>query len=164
MAKRIRNRMELREQYDAAARKESEEAEEADETEEEEEDEEDEEEEDEGGEEEASGGDDEDDEGGGDDDDEDAPRPKKKKKKAPAPKATKAKPRSRAAKVVRKKMVWKVFNNSNTEVATYEYPKKKDAYDHAARLTTDKKQTHFVQPVKVDLEEKKEDGKDEKKK
>jgi hypothetical protein len=158
MGKRIRNRMELREQYDAAARRETEEAaEETEETEEEDDDEEgDEEEEEEAGEEEAAGDDDE----GGDDDDEDAPRPKKKPKKKPAPKAApKAKPRSRAAKVVRKKLVWKVFNNSNNEVATYEYPKKKDAYDHAARLTTDKKQTHFVQPVKVDLEEKKEDGK-----
>lgn len=155
MGKGIRNRRELREQYDAAERREGEEA--AEETEETDEDEDEEEEEEaaEGGDEEAAGAGDDDDEGG-DDDDEDKPKPKKKK--APAkPKAAKAKPRSRAAKVVRMKVVWKVFNNSNNEVATYDYPKRKDAYEHAARLTTDKKQTHFVQPVKVAMDEKKEE-------
>lgn len=167
MGKGIRNRRELREQYDAAERREGEEvAEEAEETEEDEDEEE--EEEAEGGEEEAAaaGADDDDEGGGDDDDDEDAPKPKKKKKvAAPKPVKPKAKPRSRAAKVVRMKVVWKVMNNSNAEVATYDYPKRKEAYDHAARLTTDKKQTHFVQPLKVPMEEKKEkeDGKESKK-
>src|SRR5262245_20819118 len=117
MAKRVQNRRELREQYDAAERqKETAEGEEAEEVEDEEEE----------GEEEASagggGGDDDDDEGGGDDDDEDAPPKPKKKKPAPKP-AAKPKSRSRAAKIVRMKMVWKVFNNSNQEIATYDYPK-----------------------------------------
>lgn len=157
MAKRTRNRMELREQFDAAERQ-SQEGE-ADETEEVEDDEE--EEEEEGGDAEAGAeADDEgdDDDEGGDDDDEDAPKKKKKKAVKPAKVAKpKAKPRSRAAKIVRKRVVWGVFNNSNQRVATFDFPKKKDAYDKAAQLTTDKKQTHFVQPVKEEIaEEKKE--------
>ena len=148
MAKRIRNRMELREQYDAAERQETEEAEE---TEEEEEGDDEEEE----GEADAEEEDSDEDEGGGDEDDEDAPK-KKKKKKVVKPVKPKAKPRTRTPKVIRKKVVWGVFNNSNQRVATYEYPKRKEADEHAARLTTDKKQTHFVQPVKEAIEEKKE--------
>jgi len=155
MGKRVRNRMELREQFDAAERRETE-AEETEETEEEEDDEEEEGEADAetAGDEDAADDDDGDDEG--DDDDEDAPKKKKKKKvvKVAKPKA-KAKPRTRTAKVVRMKVVWGVFNNSNQRVATYDFPKKKDAEEHATRLTTDKKQTHFVQPVKEPIEEKK---------
>jgi hypothetical protein len=151
-SRRVLDRKALRADNEAAERRE----EEAEETEEEEEEDEDEDEEGEGegdGEEEASGGGDDDDEGGGDEDDEDAP--KKKKKKAPKPKApAKTKPRSRAAKVVRMKVVWGVFNNSNQRVATYEYPKRKEADEHANRLTADKKSTHFVQPVKEPIEEK----------
>lgn len=147
MGKRIRNRMELREQYDAAERQQEEET---DETEEDEEEDEEEGEDGESAEEEDS-----DDDDGGDDDDEDAPK-KKKKKKVVKPVKAKAKPRTRTPKIVRKKVVWGVFNNSNQRVATYEYPKRKEADEHAARLTTDKKQTHFVQPVKEAIEEKKE--------
>ena len=81
-------------------------------------------------------------------------KPAPKKKKAP-PKPAKPK-RSRAGKVVRLRVVWGVFNNSNQRVATFDYPKRKEAEDKAAQLTTDKKQTHFVQPVKEPIEEKKE--------
>lgn len=160
MARRILNRKEMRADFDAAERVKSE-GEEAEETEEVEDDEDDEEgEEGEAAEGEAAEGeaddeDDADDEGDGDD--EDAPKKKKKKKvvkvKVVKPKA---KPRSRAAKVVRMKVVWAVFNNSNQRVATYDYPKHQDAIDHATKLTTDKKSTHFVQPVKEAIEEKKE--------
>jgi hypothetical protein len=157
MARRILPRKELRADYEAAERRKAE-SEEADETEEETE-EEDEEEEGEGSEEEGGGeaeeGDE--DEGGGDEDDDEAP--KKKKKPAAKPKPVKAKTtktRSRSAKVVRMKVVWKVFNNSNQCIATYDYPKRKEADDHAAKLTADKKSTHFVQPVKEPIEEKKE--------
>jgi hypothetical protein len=87
-------------------------------------------------------------------DDEDAP--KKKPKKAAAKPKAKAKPRTRTPKVVRMKVVWGVFNNSNQRVATYDYPKRKEADEHAERLKTDKKQTFFVQPVKEPFEEKKE--------
>jgi hypothetical protein len=54
------------------------------------------------------------------------------------------------------RVVWRVFNNSNQVVATYEYPRRKEADEHAARLTADKKNTHFVQPYKEAIEEKKE--------
>ncbi|MBL8793604.1 MAG: hypothetical protein JNM56_06855 [Planctomycetia bacterium] len=149
MGKRVRNRMELREQYDAAERQEAEEADES----------EDEEEEDEGDEEEGEGEaeeeDSDDDDEGGDDDDEDGPK-KKKKKKVVKPVKPKAKPRTRTPKVVRKRVFWGVFNNSNQQVAKYDYPKRKEADEHAARLTADKKQTHFVQPVKETIDEKKE--------
>jgi hypothetical protein len=87
---------------------------------------------------------------------EEEPAPKKKKPaKAPKePKKTKS--RSRTAKSARLKLVWGVFNNSNVRVATYEYRQKPEAEEHAARLTADKKSTHFVQPVKEPIEEKKE--------
>src|SRR6516165_9367362 len=84
-----------------------------------------------------------------------------KKKKAPA----KPRTRSRVAKVPRMKAVWGVFNNSNARVAVYEYPKRKEAEEHAAKLRNDKKQTHFVQMVKEPMEEKeKEEPEPEKKK
>ena len=87
---------------------------------------------------------------------EEAPK-KKKPAKAKAPKAAKPKSRSRTPKVTRMKVVWGVFNNSNQRVAVYDYPKRQDAYDHAAKLTNDKKSTHFVQPVKEPMEEKKDE-------
>jgi hypothetical protein len=91
-------------------------------------------------------------EGGEEGDDEEA-APKKKKPK-PKPKA---KPkRTRVAKVIRMRVVWGVFNNSHQMVASYEYPKKDEADAHAAKLIADKKTTHFVQPVKEPIEEKKE--------
>ena len=75
---------------------------------------------------------------------------------APVAKVAKPKSRSRAAKVTRLRLVWGVFNNSHQCVATDEYPKRGDAEAHAAKLTADKKNTHFVQPVKEPIEEKKE--------
>jgi cobalamin biosynthesis protein CobT len=145
-SRRILNRKELRADFDAAERtkKKDEELEDEDELEDEEEDED---------EDEASDSDDEDEDE--DEDDEDAPK-KKKKKKAAAPKAAKPKPkaRTRAAKVVRLKVVWGVFNNSNQRVATFDYPKRQEADDLAAKLTADKKSTHFVQPIKEPMEEK----------
>lgn len=138
MARRILNRKDLRADYEAAERRKDEE--EVLDEEEEDEDEDDDLEEDV----EEAGLDDE--------DEEEAPR-KRKPTKEPKPKT---KPRSRAAKVARMKVVWGVFNNSNQRVAVYEYPKRKEADEHAARLTADKKSTHFVQPVKEPMEEKKE--------
>jgi hypothetical protein len=84
---------------------------------------------------------------------EEAPVPKKKKKAAP--KEPKPK-RTRTPKHVRQKVVWVVYDNSNKRIATYEYPKKKEAEDHAARLKEEKKMTYYVQPLKEPIEEKKE--------
>src|SRR5215469_10726964 len=137
--RRTLNHKELRADYEAAERRkqegeegEDEELDEADEDEDEEE---------ASGEDEGEGG-----------DDEEAP-PKKPVKKKAAPKEPKPK-RVRTPKVVRQKVVWVVFNNSNQKVASFDYPKKKEAEDHAAKLSADKKQTFFVQPVKEPMEEK----------
>jgi hypothetical protein len=142
MARRILNRKDLRNDYDAAERRKDEEEEVEDSAEETEEDE-----------EEASG-----DEEEGDEDEEEveAEEKEKPKKKKPAPKP-KAKPRTRAVKVTRMRVVWGVFNNSNQCVSTFEYPRRKDADALAAKLTVDKKNTHFVQPVKEPIEQKKEE-------
>ena len=139
MGRRIMNRKELRADYDAAERRQTDAG-----TEEET----DEDEGEEGEEDEAS------DEVGDEEDEDGAPKKKAKKKKA-APKVVKPK-RTRIPKVTRMKVVWGVFSNSNQRVAVYEYPKRKEAEEHALRLTTDKKSTHFVQPVKEPIEEPKE--------
>jgi hypothetical protein len=58
--------------------------------------------------------------------------------------------------VVRKKVVWGVFNNSNQCVAKFDYPKRKEAEEHAAKLQAAKNppQLFFIQQVKEDIEEK----------
>jgi hypothetical protein len=140
MARRILNRKDLRADFEAAERRKSEDEEVDDEEEGDEDEEESEADSDEG---------DESDEG--EEPDEEAPKPKKKKP------VKEAKPkRVRTPKVVRQKVVWGVFNNSNQRVATYEYPKRKEADEHAARMTAEKKLTFFVQPVKEQIDEKKE--------
>jgi hypothetical protein len=136
---RIRNRKELRAAYDAAERRQGDEDKELTDDDEEEEDDEEAEASDEEGSDEEEGGDEE----------EEKVEAKPKKRKAPA------KPRTRAVKVVRMRVVWGVFDNAHKCVATYEYPRRGDADEHAARLTADKKNTHFVQPVKEPIEEKK---------
>lgn len=149
MAKRIVNRKEKRAEFDAAERtkQDVEESEETEEEEDEADDEGEDEEEAEEAEEEAG------------EDEEEAPV-RKPAKAAKAPKAAKvakpakAKSRSRAPKIVRMKVVWGVFNNSNQRVATFDYPKRKEADSLAAKLSADKKTTHFVQPVKEPFEEK----------
>jgi hypothetical protein len=156
MGRRILNRKELRADFDAAERRKPEDEDVVDE----EADAEDEDEEEKGEEdEEAEAGEVEVEAEGDEEEDEDAEAPPKKKKKAAkvkAPKVAKPKSRSRAAKITRMRLVWGVFNNSHQCVASYEYPKRKDAEAHAAKLTADKKNTHFVQPVKEPIEEKKE--------
>jgi hypothetical protein len=140
--KRVMNRMDLREQAEAAERQEREDGDEQDELEDEDEEAD---AEDEAGDEEEEAGDEE--------EEEEAPKPKAKK----APKAPKAKSRSRSAKVVRMRLVWGVFSNSNQRVATFDYPKRQEAEEYAAKLSADKKATFFVQPVKEAIEEKKDE-------
>jgi hypothetical protein len=141
MGRRILNRKEMRADFDAAERRQPEGEAEGEEEEEEDEEEGDEEEEEEEGDSEEKPA--------SDEDEEEVVVAPKKKKKAPAkPAKAPAKSRSRAAKVVRQRVVWGVFNNSNQCVATYAYPKRQDAVDHAAKLSADKKSTHFIQPVK----------------
>ncbi len=79
-----------------------------------------------------------------------APKKKKKPVKEPKPK------RVRTPKVVRQRVVWGVFNNSNARVQTFSYPQRKEADEYAAKMSADKNSTFFVQPVKEPIEEKKE--------
>jgi cobalamin biosynthesis protein CobT len=146
MGRRILNRKELRADYDEAERRKQPSDEDQEVEGEAEDEDEDEDEEAEGEEAEAEG----------EEDEEAAAAAATKKKKAPPKPKPKAKPRTRTAKVTRMRVVWGVFNNSNQQVTTYEYPKKDEALAHAAKLTADKKSTHFVQPVKEPMEEKKE--------
>jgi hypothetical protein len=156
MARRIVNRMEKRSEHEAWERRQGGEAGEEREEEEEEGDEDEDEEGDEDEEEEEAEGEDEGEEGEGDEDDEEAPKKKKKKKPAKPAAKPKAKPRARVVKTTRMRVVWGVFNNSQQMVATYEYPKKQEAEAHAAKLMAEKRSTHFIQPVKEPMEEKKE--------
>src|SRR4051794_19005037 len=117
MAKgRVRNRMELREQYDAAEAREK----------------------DRGDSEEGES------EEVAEEADGEGAAVKKKKKNAPStepkPKG------SRAAKIDRQRVVWIVFDNSHKPIQTFAYPRRQEADDLAARLATEKKTTYFVQP------------------
>jgi hypothetical protein len=70
-------------------------------------------------------------------------------KKAPA----KRKSRAKAAKEVRLKAFWGVFNQSLKRVAVFEYSQRKQADKKANELTTSQKTPHFVQLVKEAIEE-----------
>lgn len=132
MAKgRIRSRMELREQYEAAEARERE-ARQGEDLEDEDED---------------VGDLDEEAAADSDGEGEEAPVKAKKKKKAPA----EPKPRKKAAKAVRKRVVWVVYDNSNKKIAQFDYVKKDEALALAEKMKTEKKQTYFVQPVKEEI-------------
>ncbi len=73
----------------------------------------------------------------------------KKKKKTP----TKRKSRAKAAKEVRLKAFWGVFNQSLRRVALYDFNQKKEAEKKAQELSASGKSPHFVQPVKEAIEE-----------
>jgi hypothetical protein len=136
MARRILNRKEMREDFDAAERRKLD-GEATDESEVDDKDEE---------EEEVEGAED-----SAEEEKDEAP---KKAKPAAKPKS---KPRSRTPKIVRMKVVWGVFNNSNQRVAVFDYPKRQEAEELAAKLKADKRSTHFVQAVKEPMETKKAD-------
>ncbi len=74
---------------------------------------------------------------------------KKPAKKAPA----KRKSRAKAAKEVRLKAFWGVYNQSMKRVALFEYSQRKQAEKKAAELTASAKTPHFIQPVKEVIEE-----------
>jgi len=153
MGRRILNRKEMRNDFDAAERR-TEDAPAEEEVEEEDDDDEEGAEEEEGAEAEESDEDEAEDSGDEEDDEDGEPKKKKKKKKVVKEVKPKAKSRARTPKIVRMRVVWGVFSNSHQMVATFDYPKKSDAEAHAAKLTADKKSTHFVQPVKQAIEEK----------
>ncbi|MBN2472986.1 MAG: hypothetical protein JXB62_00160 [Pirellulales bacterium] len=79
-----------------------------------------------------------------------------KKKAAPkaAPKAKpKRKSRAKAAKEVRLKAFWGVFNQSLRRVAVFEHSERKQADKKAKELSESQKTPHFVQLVKEVIEE-----------
>jgi hypothetical protein len=91
-------------------------------------------------------------EASGDDDDDAPPKKKAPKKKAP-PKKKPATKRSRAAKVVRQKAIWVIFDNASKQVETFPYSQKDEAERFLAEKSTDKKGL-YLQMVKVPLDEK----------
>jgi len=70
-------------------------------------------------------------------------------KKAPA----KRKSRAKAAKDVRLKAFWGVFNQSLKRVALFDYSERKAADKKATELSTSQKTPHFVQLVKEAITE-----------
>jgi len=75
------------------------------------------------------------------------------KKKAPAKKkaAGETKTRKKVAKVVRKRYVWVVLDNSSKKVAQFEYTQKAEAEAYAEKMKAEKKMTYFVQPLKEEI-------------
>lgn len=71
------------------------------------------------------------------------------KKKAPV----KRKSRAKAAKEIRLKAYWGVFNQSLKRIALYDYSQKKEAQAKAEELSASGKSPHFIQPVKEAIEE-----------
>ncbi len=53
----------------------------------------------------------------------------------------------------RKKLVWKVFNDSYKEMACFPYPEKEKAYSAAEELTKKNGKNYFVNNVTVPMEE-----------
>lgn len=83
-----------------------------------------------------------------------APAKKTPVKKAPAKKApAKRKSRSKAAKDIRLKAFWGVFNQNLKRVALFEFSEKKKAEKTAKELSASGKSPHFVQPVKEVIQE-----------
>ncbi len=74
---------------------------------------------------------------------------KTKEKKAPA----KRKSRAKAAKEVRLKAFWGVFNQTLRRISLFEYNQRPEADKKAAELTESQKSPHFVQLVKEIIEE-----------
>lgn len=75
------------------------------------------------------------------------------KKKAAAKKKPAKRTRSRAAKEIRLKAFWGVFNQSLRRVALFDFNEKKQADKKAQELTKSGKSPHFVQPVKEVIDE-----------
>ena len=77
----------------------------------------------------------------------------KAKKAAPAKAAPKRKSRAKAAKDIRLKAFWGVFNQTLKRVALFDYSERKKAEKMAAELTAGGKSPHFVQLVKDAVQE-----------
>ena len=81
-------------------------------------------------------------------------REKAEKKSHPVEPAAPAEKRKKPASTRRReKLVWKVFNASAKEVASFPYPQKSEADATAEKLSAKSGQPHFVNPVHVPMEE-----------
>ena len=96
-------------------------------------------------------------EGEGDEgDDEGVKKKKPAKKKAPKKAAAPKKPatkRSRAAKEVRRKAVWKVFDNASKVIEIFPFNQKAEAEALLAKKIEEKKGTFYLNLVKEQIEE-----------
>ncbi len=69
-------------------------------------------------------------------------------------KKKKAAPRKKKVETIKRyKAVWKVFNDSYKEVACFPYSEKDEAYARADELTKKKNNNHFVNEIKVSMED-----------
>jgi hypothetical protein len=69
-------------------------------------------------------------------------------------KKKKAAPRKKKVETIKRyKAVWKVFNDSCKEVACFPYSEKDEAYARADELTKKKNNNHFVNEIKVSMED-----------
>jgi hypothetical protein len=69
-------------------------------------------------------------------------------------KKKKATPRKKKVETIKRyKAVWKVFNDSYKEVACFPYAEKDEAYARADELTKKKNNNHFVNEIKVSMED-----------
>ncbi len=70
------------------------------------------------------------------------------------PKKKKAAPRKKKVEIIKRyKAVWKVFNDSYKEVACFPYSEKDEAYARADALTKKKNNNHFVNEIKVSMDD-----------
>lgn len=83
---------------------------------------------------------------GGDDEGGGAKKPKKAAKKPTARKS-----RSKAAKEVRRKAFWGIFNQTGKRVHLFEYSERKQADKKASELTASAKTPHYVAIVKDEI-------------
>jgi hypothetical protein len=77
---------------------------------------------------------------------------KKKAAKKPAA-AKKPTKRSRAAKEIRRRAVWVVFDNSNKPVGTFPFNQKDEAEAALAKKVEEKKGTFFLNLIKEEIKE-----------
>jgi hypothetical protein len=75
------------------------------------------------------------------------------KEAAPKKVPVKRKSRAKAAKEVRLKAFWGVFNQSMRRISLFEYNQEKEARKKAEELSESQKSPHFVQLVKEVIEE-----------
>lgn len=69
-------------------------------------------------------------------------------------KKKKAAPRKKKEEIIKRyKAVWKVFNDSYKEVACFPYSEKDEAYARADELTKKKNNNHFVNEIKVSMDD-----------